>query len=192
MGDETTKTEGKNLFAVVPQTLTARPDIDATDKLIYTHLLGKYQTKKKDGTPWTFSAPSIADGTGLSERTVERRIKKIREKGILKLYGKLMNGKRLYDIYVFVPEALEKLISTADNLSVVIANNDKALNNVDKQLPTEKQGTADSLSDKMSAKSKIEKEDGPKRKIESPETGTYQHAPPLSTAGVLEKKYILH
>lgn len=141
----------KELFARVPQTLTAHPGINTVDKLIYTHLLGKYQTKREDGQPYTFSVPGIATGTGLIERTVLRHMPGIRKSGILKFYGTLMNGKKHYDVFVFVPKALETLISTADKMSVVIPLQD---NKVEAISETSTDKTADNESAKMSDRSK--------------------------------------
>jgi hypothetical protein len=161
------KTETTNEpFAIVPQALIEHPHIDAVDKLIFAHCLGKYQTKRDNGEPWTFSGASIARGTGQNERTIRRHLKKIRKDGVLKLYGSRMNGKKRYDVFVFVPEALQTLISTADKMSVVIANADRGFDAIEKQQRTT---TADNLSAQMSAKRKmiegrLEKEDGPNNK----------------------------
>jgi hypothetical protein len=164
------KTETKiEPFAIVPQTLIADPNITPTDKIIFAYLLGKYQTKRDNGEPWTFSCPSIAKGTALNERTIQRRIKAIRKHGVLKLHGCLMSEKKKYDVFVFVPEALETLIATSDKLSVVIPNAAKGFDAIGKQHPTNCPATADSLSDRMSAKRKmtegrLEKEDGTNNK----------------------------
>jgi hypothetical protein len=148
MPTETTKEP----FAIVPQSLTAHPGINPVDKLIFTHLLGRYQTKKHDGEPWTFSVPGIAKGTGLNERTVRRHVKSIRKDGVLKLYGSLMNGKKRYDVFVFVPKALEGVISATDKMSVVILNNDRGIDAIGK---TATDITADNESAQMSARSKM-------------------------------------
>jgi DNA-binding Lrp family transcriptional regulator len=141
-------------FAVVPQALTAHTSIEPVDKLIFTHLLGKYQTKRDNGEPWTFSGSSIAKGTGLNERTVRRHLQSIRKRGILKLYGSLMNGKKRYDVFVFVPESLETLILSTDKMSVVILNTDKDFDALGKEQRT---STTDNESAQMSAKRKIVK-----------------------------------
>lgn len=160
MKTETTK----ELFAVVPQALTANPNINSVEKLIFTYLLGKFQTKTENGRPWTFSGPSIAKGTGLSERTVRRYLKKIRKDGILKRYGWLMSGKKRYEIFIFMPEALNKFISTADKMSAVIVSLDNGVDEIEKNQRTT---TADNESAQMSDRNKIvevrsEKEDDKK------------------------------
>lgn len=136
--------EPQELFAIVPQALIACRRYSPTEKLIITHLLAKHQIQAPNGEPWTFSVPSIAKATALSERTISRHISRLLTDNLLKFYGTKRNYNVEYNIYTFCPAALP-LILTDDNLSVI-----KRLQSQD--ITTMDGLTMDKLSDKLSDK----------------------------------------
>jgi hypothetical protein len=92
----------------------------------------------------------------------------------------MMNGKKRYDVFVFVPEALTALVSTADKMSVVVLAGVETTTDI----------TADNESAEMSAKRKrIEgseyKEDDRNNKNSNKEN---RSQPPSTLAAVAPKQ----
>lgn len=136
------------LFAEVPHELVALRGLKPSVKVILTHCLVRYQTKKDDGKPWTFSAAGIAAETGLSEKTVGRHLGRLRSRGVLNLYGTMSDGEREYEVFTFSPEGLVGLIRTTAKTSVVML---RAANGDGATVETATDKLADNLSDNLSA-----------------------------------------
>jgi len=150
-------TDNNESFAIVPRALTTSGKFDATDKLILTHLLERYQITRYDGHPYTFSVAGIAKDTALSEKTVRRHTRKLTGYKILNRYGTMRNEKTLYPVYAFDRVALNGVILTTDKLSLDIApqtlNEMQSDNLTRDKLSFDTTITRDKLSDKMPSKS---------------------------------------
>ncbi len=156
------------LFAEVPHELVTARQLKPSVKVILMHCLVRYQTKKDDEEPWTFSAAGIAAETGLSERTVSRHMKPLRRNGVLKLYGTLSDGEREYQVFTFSPEALVALIRTTARTSVAVlraANGDGAT--VERASDKLSDKLSDNLSDKMPPKREDRKREDDRREDEN-------------------------
>ncbi len=144
------------LFAEVPHELVASRRLKASVKVILIHCLVRYQTEKDNGEPWTFSVAGIAAETGLSERTVSRKVGPLRKQGVLKFYGRMSDGEREYDVFTFSPEGLVALIRITGKASLVVR---PAPNGFDAPAKITADKTADNLSDNLSDKTPPRRED---------------------------------
>lgn len=149
------------LFAEVPHELVTARRLKPTVKVILTHCLVRYQTKKDNGEPWTFSEAGIAAETGLSPKTVGRHVGPLRKKGVLKLYGTMSGGEREYEVFTFSPEGLVALIHTTAKTPVVLlrAANGDGVATLETATDKLADNSSDNLSDNLSDKTPPRRED---------------------------------
>ena len=165
--------ENKELFAIVPQAITGNPFIKSSEKVVITHLLGKYRIKTLDGTPWTFSNIKIQEGTGLKERTVQRIIEKYVKLKVLKYYGKLFTGNtRPTKIYIFNIEALNRMLKK-DTVKMTITELVNDTNGFDDVSTASNVGDTVINTVKDTVKKTVYKKDGKKKMVKENKESTY-------------------
>ena len=137
------------LFAIVPQILTATHKFNNGEFRVLVACLGIDNIKKEDGTSFTVSVGSLSKMTGISEKQVRRIVEKLVKLKILVGCGRLKYEKgrinTTFPIYRFDYDKLIGFIVIKDKMSIGIINDNEAQNDIG-------QSSRDILSDKVSDK----------------------------------------